>query len=119
MDQIRVNVQGIRMAALPNGNQHLLLIAPNQLQADILQHTIGGSVKLSYTYDGTDITFYLVFELPRISKMFRIAINANTATCKWLNHVDEQKVTAIRIAYRDGKGSPVISGSIVPCSFTQ
>jgi hypothetical protein len=118
MDEIKIDVQGIRMAPHHDGMYNLILIASNAMWADILQHTFGESVVLGYNYDGYDITFYLVLELPGINKMFRMPVNASFETRKWLNLIDERKVTAIHLAYRDGKGGTILFGKSVKCSVT-
>jgi hypothetical protein len=103
MDEIKANVQGIRM--IKQGDMHqLVLMALNELWADILLRTLGGTVRLQYRYDGTDIIFYLLFELPDINKMFIVPVNATVETRKWLNLIDDKKINATRIGYRDGKG---------------
>ena len=101
-----------------DGTHHLILIALNAMWADVLRHTLGDRVVLGSNYDGYDITFHLVFELPGINKMFRIPINANIETRKWLNLIDERKVTGINVVYRDGKGGTILFGKPVPVSFT-
>jgi hypothetical protein len=113
MQEIKLHIQGVSMTRQPNGEHHLLLIAPNSMEAEILQQTIGNQVFLSYTYDGSDVTFYLVFQLPHINKLFKIAVNALPETLKWLNYIDDKKVTAIRIAYRDGKGGIIPFGGLI------
>ncbi|MBV8389092.1 MAG: hypothetical protein JO080_04760 [Mucilaginibacter sp.] len=115
MDEIKADVQGIRMIK-KNGKPQLVLIALNELWADILRHTLGKAVYLKYLYDGNDITFYLVFDLPDINKTFKVQVNATPETRKWLNLIDNHKVTSIRTAYRDGKGGTVLYGD--PVSIT-
>jgi hypothetical protein len=118
MDEIKADVQGIRMSTQNDDTHHLILISLNAMWADILRHTLGDSVVLRYVYDGYDITYYFVFELPHIDKMFRVAVNATSETRKWLNLIDEKRVTAISVAYRDGKGGIILFGKPVSCSFT-
>ena len=116
MDEIKVDVQGIGMAAQMDGTHHLILIALNAMRADILRHTLGESTLLGYNDDGYDITFYLVFKLPGINKMFRVPVNASTDTRKWLTLIDLGTVSAIHVAYRDGKGGTILFGKPVRCS---
>ena len=99
-----------------NGSHQLILMALNNLWADILLQTLGSSVKLKYQYDGSDITFYLLFELPGIDKMFKVPVNATTETRKWLNLIDDKKI-AIRAGYRDGKGGLLLHGEPVAISW--
>jgi hypothetical protein len=90
------------------------LIALNELWADILHHTLGSEVVLQYRYDGSDITFYLIFELPHLNKMFSVPVNATTETKKWLTWIDAQQVTTVGVGYTDGKngilpfGTPIL-----------
>lgn len=118
MEEIKIEVQGIRMAAQIDGTYRLILIALNAMWADILRHTLGDSVVLGYSYDGYDITFYLVFQLPGIGKMFSTPVNASVETRKWLRLIDEKKLTSINVAYCDGKGGTILFGKPVACSFT-
>ena len=111
MEEIKANVQSIRMTRQPDGSRHVVLVATNELQADILRHTLGDSISVRYSYDGSDITWYLIFELPRIQKMFRVPINANEATLKWMDWLDERSITAVRVAYYDGKLSIIPFGA--------
>jgi hypothetical protein len=110
MDEIKPYIQGVRMVHQDNGTRHLILVTLNDMWADVLLHTLGNKVVLRYTYDGYDITFYLVFELPHIDKMFTVAVNASSETKKWLQWIDAKTVTAIWVAYRDGKGGIVPFG---------
>jgi hypothetical protein len=59
---------------------------------------------LRYTYDGTDITFYLVFEISHLNKMFIVPTNATSETKKWLAWIDTKQVTTVGVGYPDGKG---------------
>ena len=111
MEEISPNIQGVRMASRDNGTHELILIAPNAMWADVLLHTLGERVILSYSYDGADITFYLLFELPGIDKMFKVAVNAFAGTLQWLTWIDEKTVTDIRTCYRDGKGGLILFGA--------
>ena len=95
----------------------LVLVAMNELWADILLRTLGSSIKLKYQYDGNDITFYLLFELPDINKMFKVTVNAMAETRKWLNLIDGKKINAIRVGYRDGKGGLLLYGELVAISW--
>ena len=113
MDEIKADVRGVRMMNI-DGTYHLILMALNELWADILLHTLGKAVHLKYQYDGSDITFYLVFELPGINKMFKIPVNATTETRKWLNLIGDKKVNGIRVGYRDGKGGLLLYGDPIP-----
>jgi hypothetical protein len=112
MDEIKADVQGIRMIS-QCGMHHLVLMALNELWADILLRNLGNEVHMKYRYDGNDITFYLWFELPRIDKMFKIPVNATVETRKWLSLVDDKKINAIRVGYRDGKGGMLLYGEPV------
>jgi len=114
MEEIKVDIQGVRMTSNNGGTHQLVLIALNELWADVLGHTLGEAVRLDYAYDGYDITFYLMFELPGIDKMFKLQVNATTETRKWLSLIDDQKIITIRVAYPDGKGSPIYYGKPVP-----
>jgi hypothetical protein len=96
-----------------NDTHHLILVTLNAMWADILHHTLGNKVVLGYTYDGYDITFYLVFKLLHIDKMFRVAVNASGETLKWLNWIDEKKVTDVWAAHLDGKGGIVPFGQSI------
>ena len=116
MDEIKADVQGIRMINR-DGNYHLVLMALNELWADILLRTLGKTVNLKYQYDGSDITFYLLFELPDIDKKFKTSVNANTETRKWLDMIGDKKINAIRVGYRDGKGGLLLYGEPVPISW--
>jgi hypothetical protein len=116
MDEIKPHIQGVRMSHQENGAHHLILVTLNDMWADVLLHTLGEKVVLGYTYDGYDITFYLVFELPHIDKMFSLPVNASSETKKWLEWIDEKTLTAIRVAYRDGKGGIVPFGKAVELS---
>ena len=91
----------------------LVLMTLNELWADILLRTLGGTVHMQYLYDGNDITFYLLFELPNINKMFGVPVNATVETRKWLNLIDDKKINAIRVGYRDGKGGLLLYGEPV------
>jgi hypothetical protein len=113
MDEIKPYIQGVRMTHQDNGTHHLILVASNDMWADVLLHTLGDKIVLKYTYDGYDITFYLVFELPHIDKMFSVAINASSETKKWLKWIEEKTVTDLWVAYRDGKGGVVPYGKSV------
>ena len=104
MDEIKPYIQGVRMTNQDNGTHHLILVTLNDMWADVLLHTLDDKVVLRYTYDGYDITFYLVFELTHIDKIFSVPVNASSETKKWLQWIDEKTVTAIGVAYRDGKG---------------
>ena len=112
MDEIKADVQGIRMIN-KDSTHHLVLMALNELWADILLRTLGGTVCLKYQYDGSDIVFYLLFELPDIDKMFKVQVNATTETHKWLSLIDDKKVAAIGVGYRDGKGGMLLYGKPV------
>jgi len=116
MDEIKADVQGIRMMK-SDGAHQLVLMALNELWADILLRTLGKTVNLKYQYDGSDITFYLFFELPDIDKRFTVSVNANTETRKWLDLIDGKKINAIRVGYRDGKGGLLLYGEPVPISW--
>ena len=95
----------------------LVLMALNELWAGILLHTLGKAVRLKYQYNGNDITFYLLFELPEIDKMFKVSVNANTETRKWLSLIEDKKINAIRVGYRDGKGGLLHFGEPVAVSW--
>ena len=112
MEEIKADVQGIRMIN-QDGMHQLVLMALNELWADILLHTLGKAVHLRYQYDGNDITFYLLFELPGINKMFKVPVNATVETRKWLSLIDDKKINAIRVGYRDGKGGMLLYGEPV------
>jgi len=116
MDEIKVDVQGIRMVSKGSTYQ-LVLVAMNELWADILLRTLGSLVKLKYQYDGDDITFYLLFELPDIDKMFKVPVNATIETRKWLNLINGKKINAIEVGYRDGKGGLLLHGEPVAISW--
>jgi hypothetical protein len=116
MDEIKADVQGIRMINR-EGNHHLVLMALNELWADILRLNLGKTVNLKYQYDGSDVTFYLLFELPGIDKTFTVSVNANAETRKWLNLIDDKKINAIRVGYRDGKGGLLLYGEPVAVSW--
>ena len=113
MEEITPEIQGVRMTSQNNGTHHLILVTLNEMWADVLHHTLGDQVVLGYTNDGYDITFYLVFELSHIDKLFRVPVNASPETKKWLNWIDEKLVTNIRVAYRDGKGGIVTFGKAI------
>jgi hypothetical protein len=113
MDEIQPKIQGVRMTSEDNGTHHLILITLNAMWADVLHHTLDNEVVLGYTYDGSDITFYLVFELLHIDKMFRVAVNASGETLKWLNWIDEKLVTDVWAAHLDGKGGIVPFGQSI------
>jgi hypothetical protein len=113
MEEINPNIQGIRMARRADGTHHLILIASNALWADVLHHTLGTSVLLGYTYDGNDITFYVVVELPHIGKLFRVPVSAHSGTLNWISRIDEKIVTGISVTYRDGKGGAIPFGQTV------
>jgi hypothetical protein len=104
------------MSRRNNGTHHLILVTQNDMWADVLLDTLGDKVVLKYTYDGYDVTFYLLFELPHIDKMFSVAVNASSETKKWLEWIDEKTVTAIWAAYRDGKGGIIPFGKPVSLS---
>jgi len=116
MDEIKADVQGVRMIN-QNDVYQLVLMALNELWADILLRTLGGSIHLSYRHDGSDITFYLLLELPDIGKMFEVPVNATIETRKWLRLIDNRKINAIRIGYRDGKGGLLLYGEPVGISW--
>lgn len=111
MEEINPSIQGVRMARQPDGGYRLILVASNEMWADVLHHTLGNEVMLGYTYDRTDITFYLVIELSHIGKLFRVPVNANSGTLDWLNRLDERTVSGISVAYRDGKGGIIPFGA--------
>jgi hypothetical protein len=112
MDEIKADVHGIRMI-YRDGAYKVILMTLNELWADILLHTLGKTVHLKYQYNGSDITFYLLFELPAIDKMFNVSANANAETRKWLSLIDDKKINAIRVGYRDGKGGMLLYGEPV------
>lgn len=114
MDEIKVDVPGIRMINNGDGTYQLILVALNEMRADVLRHTLGKTILLSYVYDGSDITFYLEFKLCAIDKMFRVPVNANVETRKWLNLIDEKTVKAISICHWDGKGGLMFYDKPVP-----
>lgn len=116
MDEIKAEVQGIRMMKRDGAHQ-LVLMALNELWADILLRTLGKTVNLKYQYDGSDITFYLFFELPEIDKTFKVSVNANSETRKWLGLIGDKKINAIRVGYRDGKGGLLLYGEPVAISW--
>lgn len=116
MDEIKADVQGIRIIN-KDGKHQLVLIALNELWADILLHTLGSSIHLSYQYDGSDITFYLLFELPDIVKMFKVPVNTTSETRKWLSLIDVKKINAIGVGYRDGKGGLLLYGEPVTVNW--
>lgn len=116
MDEIKADVQGVRMTNR-SGVYQLILMALNNLWADILLQTLGSSVQLKYLYDGNDITLYLLFELPDIDKMFKVPVNATAETRKWLSLIDDKKINAIRVGYRDGKGGLLLYGEPVAVSW--
>ncbi len=116
MDEIKADIQGIRMIN-QDGTYQLVLMALNELWADILLHKLGQSVHLKYQYDGGDITFYLLFELPGIDKMFKVLVNATAETRRWITVIDNKKVNAIRVGYRDGKGGTLLYGKPVTVSW--
>jgi len=116
MNEIKVDIQGVRMINKDGVNQ-LVLMALNELWADILLRTLGKAIYLKYRYDGNDITFHLLFELPGIDKMFKVPVNATSETRKWLKLIDDKKVNAIRIGYRDGKGGMLLYGEPVVISW--
>jgi hypothetical protein len=116
MDEIRADVQGIRMIN-KDGTHQLVLMALNELWAGILLHTLGKAVSLKYQYDGGDITFHLLFELLDINKMFRVPVNATVETRKWLILIDDKNINAIRVGYRDGKGGLLLYGEQVVVSW--
>ena len=113
MEEINPNIQGIRMSKLPDGTHNLILVASNEMWADVLHHTLGKQVGLGYTYDGNDITFYVVVELPHIGKLFRVPVSVHSGTLNWLSRIDEKTVTGISVAYRDGKGGAIPFGETV------
>jgi hypothetical protein len=113
MEEISPIIQGIRMLGRGKDMHQLVLIAPNAMWADVLHHTLGQQVILTYTYDGAGITYYLRFELPGIGKMFKVAVGSFTQTLQWLNWIDEKTVTDIRVCYRDGKGGLIPYGATV------
>jgi len=116
MDEIKTDVQGIRIICR-EGKYFLVLMALNELWADILLRTLGKTVHLKYQYDGNDITFYLLFELPDIDKKFKASVNANSETRKWLDLIDDKKINAIRVGYRDGKGGLLLYGEPVAINW--
>jgi hypothetical protein len=113
MDEIKVDVQGVRIINNNEGTHQLVLVALNELWADVLLNTLGKSVQLDFLYDGYDITLYLVFKLPGIDKMFKVQVNVTPETRKWLDLINNKKINAIKVAYRDGKGSPIFYGKPV------
>ena len=116
MDEIKTDVQGIRII-FREGKYLLVLMALNELWADILMRTLGKTVNLKYQYDGCDITFYLLFELPDIDKTFKVSVNANAEPRKWLDMIGDKKINAIRVGYRDGKGGLLLYGEPVAVSW--
>jgi hypothetical protein len=116
MDQIKTDVHGVRIIT-QNGAYRLVLIALNELWADILLRTLGSSIHLSYQYDGSDITLYLSFELPDIGKMFKVPVNATSETRKWLSLIDDKKINAIKAGYHDGKGGLLLYGEPVTVNW--
>ncbi len=113
MEEIKTKIRGVRITNQDNGTHHLILVTLNEMWAGILLHTLGNKIVLRYTYDGCDITYYLVFELPDIDKMFRVAVNASGETLKWLNWIDKKTVTDVWAAYTDGKGGIVPYGTSI------
>ena len=109
---MKADVHGIRIINQDDRYQ-LVLMALNELWADILLHTLGEAVRLRYQYNGNDITFYLLFELPAIDKVFKVPVNATAETRKWLSLIDDKKINAIRVGYRDGKGGMLLFGKPV------
>lgn len=116
MEEIHPNIHGARMSSRSNGTHQLVLVTLNELWADVLLHNLGSEVALRYSYDGADITFYLELQLPHMDKLFKIPVNASTATLKWLNWIDEKAVTAVWVAHRDGKGGIMPVGKPVQIS---
>lgn len=112
MEEIKADIQGIRMIN-QDGTYQLVLMTLNELWADVLLRTLNDAIRLGYEYDGSDITFYLLFELPRINKMLKVPVNAIAETRKWLSLIDDKKVNAIRVGYRDGKGGMLLYGEPV------
>ena len=116
MEEIKADVQGIRMLN-QDGNHQLVLMALSELWAYVLLRTLNDAIRLGYEYDGSDITFYFLFELPRINKMFKVPVNATVETRKWLSLIDGKKVNAIRVGYRDGKGGMLFYGEPVAITW--
>ena len=114
MEEIKLDIKGVRMTNQDNGGHHLILVVLNAMQADILKHTLGDHIVLGHIYDGHDITFHLVFELPHINKLFKVPVNASAETKKWLEWIDENLVTNIWVAYPDGKGGIIPVGPPIP-----
>ena len=112
MEEIKADVQGIHMI-YQDGKHRLVLMALNELWADVLLRTLNDTIRLRYKYDGSDITFYLLFELPGIDKMFKVPVNATIETRKWLSLIADKKINAIRVGYRDGKGGTLFYGEPV------
>ena len=106
-------MQGVRMSHRDDGTHQLILVTVNDMWADVLLHTLGDEVFLKYTYDGYDITFYLVFELPHIDKFFTVPVNALPETKKWLEWIDGKRVTNLSVACRDGKGGLMPFGKLI------
>ena len=117
VEEINPNIQGIRMARQADGTHHLILVASNAMWADILHHTLGKQVVLGYTYDGSDITFYLVVELPDIGKLFSVPVSVHNGTLNWISRINEKTVTGISVAYRDGKGGAIPFGETVHVDY--
>lgn len=116
MEEIKADVQGIQMIN-QDGNHRLVLMALNELWADVLLRTLNDTIRLGYENEGSDITFYLLFELPRINKIFKVPVNATVETRKWLSLIDAKKVNAIRVGYRDGKGGMLLYGEPVAITW--
>ncbi|MGZ3819149.1 MAG: hypothetical protein ACXVB6_01055 [Mucilaginibacter sp.] len=113
MEEIKHQIQSVKMPRQNNGTYYLMLVVLNEMTADILHHRLNREIILSYVYDGTDITFYLVFELLHIDKMFKLAINASVETLKWLDRINKRLVTGVQVAYFDGKGGTIPLGTSI------
>ena len=77
---------------------------PTRPDIDVLRRLLGTESALTYFYDGTDITFYLIVLLNQSNKKISIPVNASAGTLKWLALIEQQLVDTIMLAHFDGKG---------------
>ena len=101
---IKINIQSARIGPGQHGKYQITLVMPTLPDVNVLRRILGTEPALTYFYDGTDITFYLIVLLNQSNKKISIPVNASAGTLKWLALIDQQLVDYILLAHFDGKG---------------
>jgi len=104
VEEIKINIQSARIGPGQHSKYQLTLVMPTLPDVDVLRRILGTEPALTYFYDSTDITFYLIVLLNQSGKKISIPVNASAGTLKWLALIDQQLVDYISLAHFDGKG---------------